>query len=595
VSALREIIAKFGFDVDSTKLTLAVKDVDAFATKLKTLAEKLAGGDITTGIKDMVSDLKDQTAEIKSLSRLTGQTFAETQRWASAAKLSGSNIQALATGFRVLQKNAAAAAGGVDEAAGGIVDAGDGMIEAALGSKASREAFKALGVDVKDASGQIKSSSQLMGDAGLAIAALKSPAERSAFAMKIFGRSGTALLPMFAQGEKGLQGFLDTIDQLGGGISDEAVKAMAENSRASKEYDMAILSLKSSLVTVLLPAMTAKVQILSRIVGWCVKAAQGTELIRSGVMILAVAMLWLKRAAIDAGIKSALAWLPTIALFAVLILLVDDITTAFKGGDSAIGRLLDKIGGAGTSAAVLGKMGKDAEDLGKKLDILPTIGAKVEEGFSVVGASIVRFFVDDIPEAWGFLTKDLHPLDFLSKLNDSFTQGLLDVIHGIIKWTKDAATAITDGISDGLRDGWVKVKATFTELFTSLKDDFKKFFKINSPSKLYYELTGFLPDGMIGALADAAPAVRSQANDTWAQAMPGQGQFAPNIKVQTVAPAGGRQGPSSRTANVDAKYTIQVVGGAGGGVSGAVREGIGQANGDGNRAMLAALESEPEG
>lgn len=591
MGALREIIASFGFNVDSKKLSIAVKDVDAFAEKLKTLAEKVAGGDLMSGIKDMVSDLKDQTEEIKSLARLTGQSFEETQRWTAAAKLSGSNIQALATGFRVLQKNAAAAAGGVDEAAGGIVDAGDGMIEAALGSKAAREAFKALGIEVRDSAGQIKGSSQLMGDAGLAIAALKSPAERSAFAMKVFGRSGTALLPMFANGEKGLQGFLDKIDELGGGISAEAVAAMAANSKASKEYDLALLSLKSSLVTVLLPAMTAKVELLSKVVGWMVKTAKGTEVVRAGVMVLAAAMLWLKRAAIDAGIKSALAWLPTIALFAFLVLLVDDVTTAINGGDSAIGRLLDKIGGAGTAGAVFGQMGKDAQKLGKDLDKLPGIGAKVEEGFSVVGASIVRFFVDDIPEAWGFLTKGVSITGWLSGLNDSFTIGLLNVIHGIVKWTKDAAGAITDGISNGLRDGWDKVKATFTELFTSLEKDFKKFFKINSPSKLLYELTGYLPKGAINALADAAPAVRAQANDTWAQVMPAQGNFAPQIRVQAVAPTG-RQAPTSRTASVDARYTIQVQSGAGGGIAGAVREGIGQANGDQNRAMLAALESE---
>lgn len=589
MGALREVLAKFGFDVDTKKLDDAKTKTDDFATRVKNLADKFAGGSLSGAVKDWISDVKDAASEFKGLAKLTGTSAEDMQRWTTAAKLSGSSVEALATGFRVLQKNASQAASGAEA---GFADVGDGAVEAVLSGKQAQAMFKALGVDVKDANGEMKSTTQIMGDVGLELAKIKNPAERAALATKLFGRQGAALIPLFAEGEEGLRKYLDRIDELGGGVSEKALKALSANKKASQEYEIATLSLKSMIVAELLPAMTKKVQLLTDIVVWFNKTQKGTEIVRSGLLVLAGAILYTQRQAIIAGIRTAIAWAPTILLFAALALIVDDLWTAFKGGDSVIGKFIDKLFGAGAAKATFGEMGKDVDALGKKIEKLPTFGDQVEEVFSTIGASLVKFFVDDLPEAWEFFWADLNKeaghkgtgfVDFIKEMFGNLLSWFWD-------WTKDLVKGIIDGIANGLKNGWSKVTDTFKELGDDLIKDFKSTFKINSPSRVLYKLTEFLPAGSVQALADWAPRVRDQAEDTFAPlTAPFSGTFAPVIRVPTVNP-GGPIGPMSK--HVDMKNEVKVIvqGSGSGAVRDAARDGVGLAFDDERRAMLAALE-----
>ena len=77
-----------------------------------------------------------------------GLTSDQLQSWQAAAGFAGVEGQKFAQSMRVLQKN---------------------TLLAEQGSKQAGDAFKKLGVDVKDSNGQLKTGDQLMREVGVAL------------------------------------------------------------------------------------------------------------------------------------------------------------------------------------------------------------------------------------------------------------------------------------------------------------------------------------------------------------------------------------------------------------------------------------------
>jgi len=75
------------------------------------------------------------------------------------------------------------------------------MSEVAKGSdNDAAKAFRALGVEVQNADGSLKSSSQVMEDLASKFATFKDGAEKTALAVAIFGRAGASMIPLLNQG-----------------------------------------------------------------------------------------------------------------------------------------------------------------------------------------------------------------------------------------------------------------------------------------------------------------------------------------------------------------------------------------------------------
>ena len=561
--ALREILAKFGYETDDSKLVAASKQVDGFATRLNTLAEKVLGGTVQDAFKEWVSDVKESVGEFRGLAKMTGTSNEEMQRWTTAAKLGGSSTEALAAGFRVLQKNAAAAADGLGGSAEGMVDTADGALEAVLGSKAASEAFKALGVDVKDSSGEMKSATQLMGDVGLEIAKIKSPVERAAVATKLFGRRGTELLPIFAKGEKGLSQLLDKIDELGGGVSEEAIKALAEQGKASKEWDVALLSLKSTVVTQLLPAMTAKIKAFSAVLGYFNRLSKGTNIVKAGLITLGGAMLILKAESIAAGIKTALAWAPTIITFAAIALLLDDLISLFQGGDSAAGRLIDQIFGIGSAKKAVETIKDLFGSLTETLSGLGVTGPKAIAAIAIalvalqLAASPVIASILAVGAAVEAVTAAVHRFQDLDKKSKG---------HGLEYW-------------------WVNAKRNLG--ITSREEYLKQRGELTGESERDINVEGMSP-----AERASLEAWEHRSAATAAATYAPEG-YSPSAAYAPSAPGGGNEG---NVFNIDIKNTNHfdtkvTASGDGSSVADAVRDGQNQSLNDDRNATLSALES----
>lgn len=81
------------------------------------------------------------------------------------------------------------------------------LSEAASGSREAQEAFKAIGVSIKDASGQIRPSEQVLADLADRFSKLQDGPQKAALAVKLFGKSGADIIPLLNEGREAVQGF----------------------------------------------------------------------------------------------------------------------------------------------------------------------------------------------------------------------------------------------------------------------------------------------------------------------------------------------------------------------------------------------------
>lgn len=556
-SALREVLAKFGFEVDDSKLSAAIKTTDNFTAKVVGLAEKFAGGSVLGAVKEMISDLQAKAGEIRGTAAQLGITNQEFQKLQFT---SGASAETLSSAFRVLQKQMAAAGGGAKGVAADIATVGDSM-EGVLGNKAAKEVFKSLKIDLTEAGGAAKTPINVFGELASKIGDIQDPAVRTATALKVFGRNGQALLPYFAKGGEELRALAEQFDELGGGLSDKTISALKDQAKAQKALNMASLSLKSALAEQLVPWFTKQIQTHAKLITWIGKTLSNTNALKAAVLVIGAAMAWQGREALLAGAKTALAYAPVAIALALLILLIDDVITTLDGGDSVIKRTgkswLEWISGSKASAEV----NQDVWDAFLK---------------SVTDTSWTEIFSGALDYWLGDIVKSLDAAEtkftvWLYSLRDMDWKGLgYDIVMGIVAGMVPAP-----------------LQAAVTSLGQVIKSTFAKFFDAHSPSRVMSADTKvMLGGGVVKGLADSEDMIRAQAKDTYSAAMLPSAQYAPTVK----ASGGGSSAPAHVEQNNTNRFDIRVEGGGGRDIADSIRDGLAQPLNDSRQASLAALE-----
>jgi hypothetical protein len=125
---------------------------------------------------------------LDKMSARTGASVKFLSALGYAAELGGSSLADMEKGIRTLQ--------------GAAYDAADGL-------QTYVRAFDDLGVSVKDSNGNLKETEQLFKDTIAALSREENATKKAALAKKLFGRAGTALLPMLRAGEKGFNAAME--------------------------------------------------------------------------------------------------------------------------------------------------------------------------------------------------------------------------------------------------------------------------------------------------------------------------------------------------------------------------------------------------
>lgn len=138
------------------------------------------------GSAAQVKGLVDSADNMNKLSQKTGIAVSELSSLSNTADLAGVSNDQLASALVKLNKNIA---------------------EAASGGKEQSEAFRNLGISVKDANGNIRPTSDILGDVAGAFQGAADGATKTQYAMALFGKAGADLIPFLNTGKQGIKEF----------------------------------------------------------------------------------------------------------------------------------------------------------------------------------------------------------------------------------------------------------------------------------------------------------------------------------------------------------------------------------------------------
>jgi hypothetical protein len=207
VGALRVMLG-----MDSAELDRGAKKAQAtmqnFAASLVSISAKIGavvGAALSPAI--LTAGLKSAAEEIDKIGKMSeslGIPVEQLSKMKYAADLSGSSLEGLANSVKRLSVSMAGVAKGADNDAA--------------------RAFKALGVEVTNADGTLRSTDAVMEDLAESFSQVRGGADKTAAAMAIFGRSGADLIPYLNSGRDGLREMAAEAEHFGLVIGDDTVK-----------------------------------------------------------------------------------------------------------------------------------------------------------------------------------------------------------------------------------------------------------------------------------------------------------------------------------------------------------------------------------
>ena len=233
---------------DAKSFSPALEKVKSVAGSVKDVAGKVGSGLATVGkglgvataaattAATTLAAFASKTAEsldvIDKQSQKIGLTTDAYQELNYVMGLSGADISSMEAGMKTLTKQMTSAAGG---------------------SKESAEAFKTLGVSVKNTDGSLRSQEEVMWETLNALQGVENQTEKAALANKLFGKAGTELIPLLNSEQGSIEDLRNEANQLGIVLSEDMVKSGAELSDQIGKTQASFTALTTELGAALMP------------------------------------------------------------------------------------------------------------------------------------------------------------------------------------------------------------------------------------------------------------------------------------------------------------------------------------------------------
>ena len=249
--------------INSQSLANVAKEADSAASSMvaiSTIAKSASGGQFFSGLGagaigaaggliavaaafagiaaakvSAAFSIKDTADELYKLSQRTGLTVESLSELRYAGELSDVSMGEIGNSLKILANK---------------------MQEAAKGSGAAYEAFKAMGISVKDSAGQLKSSEEVLGDVADKFSGYKDGAAKAALANDVFGKSGEKLIPLLNQGRDGMRDSAEEARKLGVVYSSELAKKAEELNDNITRLKFGFEGLKIYLASDVLPTLS---------------------------------------------------------------------------------------------------------------------------------------------------------------------------------------------------------------------------------------------------------------------------------------------------------------------------------------------------
>ena len=243
-------IAKFLTAMDMAELK-SKRTGDMITKNLVNIGAGFIGGASIAAIKGFIDGVTEGAARLKDFGEISGTSAEQMSTFLTASKLSGTSMETVTEGLVKLAKGMA----GSEDMTG---NAG--------------RALKALGIDARDAAGDLKDPASVMKEMAAKLGDFKDGAGKTALAIDAFGKSGAQLLPLMKE-----------MYELG----DQEVKVTDAQALAADDYEKGLKRLSATKQAMMKTVVMAAIPVMNDFVQTMLDAANGNDGLRKSVKGLA--------------------------------------------------------------------------------------------------------------------------------------------------------------------------------------------------------------------------------------------------------------------------------------------------------------------
>lgn len=508
---------------------------------LKTGAAALAGlGTAAVGVGTALTNQAASVAaygdNIDKMSQKMGMSAEAYQEWDAVMQHSGTSMETMKASMKTL----------------------------ANAAETNNKAFKELGITENDLKNM--NQEQLFEATIAGLQQVDDTTQRTYLAGKLLGKGATELGALLNTSAEDTQAMRDRVHELGGVMSDEAVKNSAAFQDSLQDLQTSFTGVKNSVMSEMLPSFTsvmdglsslvigeegAKEKITTGIQGIVQNITEAMPRLVEGFSTLAGALLEVAPELIHSLAEGILGAIPQ--LLPTLIEVVGEIATGLidllpqlvevglqvilelaKGITEALPDLIPTI--VDTMMMIVDTL---IENIDLLIDAAIAIMVALAEGLIEalprlieklpdIIIAIVEGLVNNVPKLLEASVQIIVALatgliESLPELISRLPEIIAAIVNGIINLASDMAQAgkeLVSGLLKGIKENWDSLVSSVTDLGHKLVDKVKGFFKIGSPSKLFADEIGkWIPEGVAVGIEANAESVNGAVEDMVNDAM----------------------------------------------------------------------------
>jgi len=502
---------------------------------LKTGAAAIAGigtaaigaGTALTGAAAGVASYGDHIDKMSQKMGLTAEAY---QEWDAVMQHSGTSMDTMKASMKTL----------------------------ANAAETGNAAFKELGITEKDLKNM---NQQQIFEATIAgLQNVEDDTQRTYLAGKLLGKGATELGALLNTSAEDTQAMRDRVHELGGVMSDEAVKNSAAFQDSLQDLQTSFAGVKNSVMAEMLPSFTsvmdglsslvvgeegAKEKIIEGIQGIVGNISEALPQLIDGFSTLAEALMEVAPELISSLAQGILDAIPE--LLPSLIQLVGEIGTNLiellpqlvEVGLEVILQLALGIADALPELipTIVDTMLTIVDTLIENIDKLVEASIAIITGLAEGLVNALPQLIERLPEiiiaiVEGLINNLPQLLEASVQIIISLATGLIEslpeliarlpeiiaaIVEGLIACVGDlmeAGKELVNGLWEGIKKNWDNLVSSVTELGGKLVDKVKGFFKIGSPSKLFADEIGqWIPEGVAVGIEANADSVNEAVDD----------------------------------------------------------------------------------
>ena len=448
-----------------------------------------AAGVMTKAIADGVNETAAYGDNIDKMSQKLGISATAYQEWDAILQHSGTSIESMTGAMKTMQLAAESGSGAFEQL---------GISQEELANMSTEDMFSAVITGLQE---------------------MESGSDRTKLATELLGRGAMELGALLNTSAEDTENMRQKVHELGGVMSDDAVKASAAYQDSMQDMKTSMDGLKRNMLTNLMPAFTSMMDGLTALFSG--DAGSGTEMIIEGIQ------------SIGSGIREAL---PNIIesgkqiVSGLLQMIVQALPEFLNMGFELIGEMISGI--SNNMPSIISTL------LGVLTQLLTTIVQNLPEfiakGVEMIGA-IISGLVDATPDILSAIVEVAKSAWEAFKDYDWLSLGT-EIINGIVKGVGNMAGSLMNKMSELAKSAWKTVK---------------NFFGIASPSKLMRDSIGkYIPEGMAVGIEANTDSVTSAMKDLGEMAQSAADVSLSNLDMPTI----GVEEPESRIGYAATEY-----------------------------------------